>query len=279
MEQEKKPLKKIIIVLAVLLCISVAALVGVKMYKPANTVPDNSAVVPDNIITEESQQAETDVDVQAENETESNTEKTKTTATNNKNTTNNTPVTVTRHTDGATAIGLYKFNTGDNERFNVSNMFPGDSITENYNVAVSYRNRVTVNFKADIDKGYEKLAEVLKCKVVANGTEMYDGLMRDMPDAVKYNLAGKSEDSAIITYEITAYLDTSVGNEYMNKELYADFEWWVDASETENLSIMPPDTGDNSNAILWVSLAAGSAFMLIILLIIRRKKEEATDEQ
>ena len=61
------------------------------------------------------------------------------------------------------------------------------------------------------------------------------------------------------------------GNDYQNKDLIADFKWWVE--ETGNLDDSP-QTGDTSNILLWAVLAAGSLSMMILLLVVRRRKEE-----
>ena len=84
-------------------------------------------------------------------------------------------------------------------------------------------------------------------------------------------MASKKSATDELYYEITAYLDTSVGNDYQNKDLIADFKWWVE--ETGNLDDSP-QTGDTSNILLWAVLAAGSLGMIIILLVTRRRKED-----
>lgn len=124
-------------------------------------------------------------------------------------------------------LSLYKYHAEDSIPFNVSNMFPGDSVTQKYNVKVSYEGHIKVYFTADVRAGSEKLAEVLKCKVFFknNGKVLYDGLMKDMPH-IEHNLSG-SRSTEFLQYEISAYLDTSVGNEYKNKQLTADFDWWA----------------------------------------------------
>ena len=58
---------------------------------------------------------------------------------------------------------------------------------------------------------------------------------------------------------------------YQNKDLIADFNWWV--VETGNLDDSPK-TGDTSNILLWAVLAAASGCVLIILFIFRRRREE-----
>ncbi len=131
-----------------------------------------------------------------------------------------------------TVISIYKNHAEDSTPFNCSNMFPGDSETKTYLIEVSHKGTVTVRFHADIRAGYEKLAEVLKCKVTLHGenTHLYDGLMRDMPESINHRISSVFGKTTKLTYDITIYLDTSVGNAYMNKELIADFRWWVEES-------------------------------------------------
>lgn len=132
-------------------------------------------------------------------------------------------------------VSIYKNHPTDKSPFEVENMFPGDVISKNYTVKVSHDGPLSVRFHADIHDGYDKLAEVLKCKIKivesdssnVDGVTVYDGLIRDMPAAVEYMITSSYSQTTYLTYEISVYLDTSVGNEYMNQELYADFVWWV----------------------------------------------------
>lgn len=127
-------------------------------------------------------------------------------------------------------LALYRGRAEDTTPFQVRNMFPGDRETRTYRLDVSYKGSLTVHFHADIRAGYEKLAEVLKCTVSIAGVPFYDGLMRDMPQSIPYQLPESSGSTESIWYALTVYLDTSVGNDYMAKELYADFRWWVEES-------------------------------------------------
>ncbi len=175
-------------------------------------------------------------------------------------------------TGEAYGIFLHKKNAGDNVAFRMPNMFPGDSETKYYGVEISYRNEVTVRFTIDIDEGCEKMAEVLKCKIVllTTGEELYDGLMRDVPESLNHTISSEKATTDELYYGITAYLDTSVGNEYQGVSLTADFRWWVD--EVENLEPAPP-TGDNI-VIAVVSVSAVLLLLLIVMMRRRRKKYE-----
>ena len=165
----------------------------------------------------------------------------------------------------ALALQLHNKNPGDNIPFKVSNMFPGDTVTQYYCVKVSYSDVITMRVRADTRPGYEKLAEALKCKVVLmnTGKTLYNGTFKNMPTAVSYQLPESGETTtAELYYKITVYLETSTGNEYMNKSLIADFRWWVE--ETGNLK-PPAQSGDGFNTYLWAGTAIAAAVVLIIL--------------
>ena len=95
-----------------------------------------------------------------------------------------------------------------------------------------------------------------------------------MPKSLNHELITQQSTTSQVYYQITAYLETSVGNEYMDKDLIADFRWWVE--EMGNLEL--PQTGDTFNLYLWICLVSTSLFVLIMLWR-KRSKEEQTDEQ
>ena len=259
MEQKKK-IKIIIIVLAVLLGISLAALGGTFLYhKLANSTPA-TVTVPDNLITPDEDTTESS----ATQSTAGNTAGTSSAATE--------PAS-TAATKKAATIELYNKQPEDNTAFSVGNLFPGDSEAKYFCVQVSYHDKITVHYKAAVRPGYEELTEALKIRVklLTTGETLYDGVIGEMPDSVTHKLASKNTTTDELYYEITAYLDTSVGNEHQNKDLIADFNWWVE--ETGNLDDSPK-TGDTSNITLWAVLTAVSGCVLILLLFMRRRKED-----
>ena len=276
--KQKKKIKIVIIILAILLGISLTALGGTLIYnKIANATPA-TVTVPDNLITPDEDTTKPDnSDSQAPDS--SDTEKPDSSDTQTPNSsaaTSSSAVpmqSTTAEVKKAATVELYNKQPEENTPFAVGNMFPGDVETKYFRVRVSYHDKITVHYKATVRPGYEKLAEVLKVRVklLSTGEMLYDGLMRDMPESLTHKLASKKSTTDELYYEITAYLDTSVGNDYQNKDLIADFKWWVE--ETGNLDDSP-QTGDTSNILLWAVLAAGSLGMIIILLVTRRRKED-----
>ena len=271
MEQKKK-IKIVIIILAILLGLSLLALGGTVIYnKIANNTPA-TVTVPDNLITPDEDATKPDSsesNSQAPDSSDTQTPSSSADASSSAVPTQST----TAEAKKAATIELYNKQPEENTPFHVGNMFPGDAELKYFCVRVSYHDKITVHYKATVRPGYEKLAEVLKVRVklLSTGEMLYDGLMRDMPESLTHKLASKKSTTDELYYEITAYLDTSVGNDYQNKDLIADFKWWVE--ETGNLDDSPK-TGDTSNILLWAVLAAGSLSLIIILHVTRRRKED-----
>ena len=272
MEQKKK-IKSIIIVLACLLGLSLLALGGTLIYNKIANTASATVTVPDNLITP-------DDDTTKPDSSESNSQapdSSDTQAPSSSADTSSSAVpaqSTTAETKKAVTIELYNNKQPEeNTPFQVGNMFPGDAEIKYFCVRVSYHDKITVHYKATVRPGYEKLAEVLKVRVklLSTGEMLYDGFMRDMPESLTHKLASQKSTTDELYYEITAYLDTSVGNDYQNKDLIADFKWWVE--ETGNLDD-PTITGDTSSIVLWAMLAACSGSMIILLLITRRRKED-----
>ena len=89
----------------------------------------------------------------------------------------------------------------------------------------------------------------------------------EMPAAVDTLLPAGSDT---LDYQLTAYLDTSVGNPYMYQQLVADFYWWVADSEE-----LAPPTGDTMQPLLWGAVVRVSGAALTVLL--RRRREVSHD--
>ena len=286
MEQKKKKLRLVAIILGVVLALSLGGLVGTLISNGFFGGSEATVSVPDNLISLDTTTAPTLPETQPTEAATDEPTGAATTATEDatvapteRSTTATAPATTKPSNNNGTSqrkaatIDLYKGKADDNTPFKAENLFPGDVVTKYFRIKVSYEDKVTVHYHADIRPGYEKLAEVLKVRVVLlsdSGRVLYDGLMRDMPKSLTHKLSSAKRTSDELYYEITAYLDTSVGNEYQQKSLIADFRWWVE--ETGNLT---PPTGSDSHFTLWLTLAVASgAACLIVLIVYRRRKGE-----
>lgn len=169
-------------------------------------------------------------------------------------------------------IKLYRNNNVYNEKFNVENMFPGDSETKYYCVNVSYKNDITLKYSVDIESDYKKIEDVfnLKVKLLNANKVLYDGPIKNIKETIDYSTSSSKSITEEFCYEITAYLDTSVGNEYQNKETFIDFEWLVDNDNLENEK--NPQTGDNIE--FWIGLVLVSVILLLFVLLILKNERK-----
>ncbi len=273
----QKKLKTAIIVLTVLLFVSLAALAAVLIQDYISAKYSKRAIVPDNILNDSTNSSHIDhTGISAEGS-------------------QGAPPTAAVYAsalDGAylllpggspvpardevvaTTLTLFNLNPGDNAPFQVGNMFPGDAVTQYYRVRVCHSQSVILRFNADIHTGGELLAEVLKCRIdlPEAGLTLYDGLMKDMPDALEHPLPAEGNTTDDVYYEITAYLDTSVDNAYMRLSLTADFNWWVEEG------LAPPHT-DGAPAVLpWVLMAVAVTSLILIILLRKRLREGCEDD-
>lgn len=282
MEDKKRSgIKIVIIILSVLLAVSIAALAGTLIYRSVTHGEPAATIVSNNIILPDAEGNPSEVVITNKTEESVLGNSTKLFSGNASGeaaaykTNSSAGTGVQSSSSGskkeAAVLSLYRKHAEDNQPFQAGNMFPGDTETKYYCVKVSHSGDVIVSYRAEVRPGYEKLAEVLRCRVVllTTGEMLYDGLMQDMPESLNYSVKTDKTTESELYYEITAYLDTSVGNEYQNKDLIADFRWWV--QDTGNLD--PPQTGDDSNIYLWLCLASGS-LMIILILVRKRRKEE-----
>lgn len=261
MQVKIKKIKIAIIVLSVLLAVSLAALAGTLIYK--NLLPKSAptATVSNNLILPEAENGSTSQSGAAQN-----------------------AVTSSNGSAGALSMGgtvlknvstlrLFDRQPGDNEPFSFKNMFPGDSVTKNFCVQVSYKGKVDVHYKAVLKLGDSELAKALNVRVQMPevGNVLYDGPIAAMPESVTTKISAAAPATTELYYEITAYISTAAGNEYQNKSLVADFEWWVE--ETENL-LPSPETGDSTEVLRYVFAATLALIACLVLAFMRRRKGE-----
>jgi len=305
--EKKRKITIIIVILAILLSLSLGLLAGVIAKKRRVNPAPTAATVTENHITPSSRETKPEVDsseteaegtemsaapdttaagrseataavttaeTAASSENSSSSESSSSSENSSSSEGSSLSESSTASEDSDPGLSLYKRHAEENESFSVGNMFPGDRETRAFRVKVSYHDEVTVHFLTEVREGYEKLAEVMmvEVKLPESGEVLYDGLMRDMPDEVTVKLS-TSESSKVteLYYEITACLDTSVGNDYRNLSLVADFRWWVE--EEGNLG-PAPDTGDTSRVLTWCILSTASLACLILLIYTRKRKEE-----
>ena len=120
-------------------------------------------------------------------------------------------------------------NEGDVEqvRFDVSNMFPGDSEVKTFTVVVTNKKINKINFKAELVTENEAFYDVMRIsvKVRDENHPIYTGLIKDLEDGIKVDMVSGEETE----FTVTVTLDPSAGNECQNSEIAVNFAWWVES--------------------------------------------------
>ncbi len=173
-------------------------------------------------------------------------------------------------------ISLYKGKPSDNERFNVKNMLPGDRVEQFYQVKVSHQGEVVVYFDAIVTDQTKALGDALMIKIthLESGNVLYEGAFNKMVEgsySVTFPQSATNETTAY--YKIEAYLPTSTGNEHQAAMLKANFKWYV----KDTGPLIPPPTGDATTVIVVVAVIA--LILLLVILVFRKKQKREEDDE
>lgn len=130
----------------------------------------------------------------------------------------------------AVKLELYEGRPGANQRFEVKNMFPGDTETKYFCVKAHHDADLELFFRTKITGQTKNLGDVLHIKVthLETGKVLCDAPFAEI-DSKEFSelLKKKAAGGTTAYYQIDVSLDTSVGNEYQAAELKADFAWYV----------------------------------------------------
>lgn len=191
-------------------------------------------------------------------------------------------------TSGAgAALELFESQLCDNERFSVSDMLPGDSITEHFCIKAYHDRDIELFFRADITEETKALGDVLRLRVIetSNGEIIADAPFREIDGREFSQIIKKAGGESTLYYEITAYLDTSVGNEFQNARLTADLSWYVEDDGgsagqdpgddgAAGSSGLTAKTGDTMNLALVVIMLLSALALAVVLLVCRKREGE-----
>ena len=211
--------------------------------------------------------------------------------------------------DDSPSLELYKNHAKDNEPFQVSNMVPGDKVSQDFTVRIHHKDQVTLYFKGLITKQSKDLGDVLQVRVTDknSGKIICQGTFNTINNKeYSQEIAQSGSGQTDVTYQVDAWLDTSVGNAYQKAFLDADFQWYVkDDGNTEPTQpsdnpTTPTDptkpsqsgggsgsgshggltarTGDTAHIVLWCVFAICALAIIILLIKSRRDKKLAGED-
>ena len=262
-------LKQGIIVLSVLLILSAGGLTARYLYLHFHSIAQTSAAVPDNRIGERESP-------------EAGTEPSSAPSEGGVSGVSSSPVVrAASQTEGlpgakAVTMELFQGRPEANQKFTAHNLLPGDRVTQYYCVKTYHNSDLTLLFHAQVTEETKDFSEALHLKVTQaeTGKVLCDAPFSQVRDREFSQLLERNAQGETVScYQVEVSLDSSVGNEYQQAELKADFTWFV----KENSGLTPPKTGDTASVALSVMVALCS-FLLILLLLLKRGKGDDRHE-
>lgn len=165
-----------------------------------------------------------------------------------------------------------------NQSFSAAGMLPGDAVTEQYTLQVHRSGALTLLFDVVVTDETGDLGEVLNIQVIdaTGGAVLAEGTFDEVTGQVYRVQLPDGSGRIDRDFTVRVWMDTSVGNEYQNTSLEADFRWYVEGepSRPEEPSatpapgqLIPAQTGDPSSLALWIALAAACAAALAFIRI------------
>ena len=211
--------------------------------------------------------------------------------------------------DDSPSLELYKKHPEVNKPFQFSNMVPGDKVSQDFIVRIHHKDQITLYFKGLITKQSKDLGDVLQVRVTDknSGKVICQGTFNTINNKeYSQEIAQSGSGQTDVTYQVDAWLDTSVGNAYQKAFLDADFQWYVkDDGNTEPTQpsdnpTTPTDptkpsqsgggsgsgshggltarTGDTAHIVLWCVFAICALAIIILLIKSRRDKKLAGED-
>lgn len=288
-------LKKCIVVLGILLAISCAALAG-KIFYARSVAPAAVVTVPGNRLSEEAAQPT------AFGGSGAATGRTQ----RQKHGAPDSGATLPAGEE-ATRLELFRGQPAANEKFHADNLFPGDQLTRYYCVRVNHDQPVQIFFRCDITDQTKSLGDGLEISVTRLGGNgaLCAGTFSEVNgktwgETFQPSARGVTE----LYYRVDVSADTSLGNEYQQASLDADFTWYAQdvsaggtvpsvtaapsgtagstapsatAAPSSNVTALTlPQTGDRFPLTLLVVIAA-AALVMVVVLWTKRMKEKKND--
>lgn len=158
-------------------------------------------------------------------------------------------------------------------------VMPGDLIGQKIVIRndASYKKKIKVYMRSLGATENEEFLNQLHLYVKKlDDTLMFDAAADESAQLTDWVELGTLYSGGEVTLDLLLEVPTSLDNTNQSLIGKLDWEFMVEEYNIEPTDPKPPETGDDSNVVLWISIASVSAILIIILIIIskRRNREE-----
>ncbi|MBQ4154168.1 MAG: hypothetical protein IJE01_03085 [Clostridia bacterium] len=164
---------------------------------------------------------------------------------------------------------------------NFKGVMPGDTLTQKITVKNNADNKVKVKIYIRSLGAHEDSVEFLSqlgLKVQKSEENemayMFDAAVNETAQLTDWVCLGTLYSGGEVNLDVTLSVPVELDNEYQNKIGLLDWEFMVEELPIEESDPNPPQTGDNSNITLCLTLMLCCVATIIIILLWRRNDKE-----
>lgn len=180
--------------------------------------------------------------------------------------------------------------------YNFKDLLPGETVSQTITITNSHNQETEIFLRAeDIEQSlspeqvelvHRLLREHATIVVVDDtGRVIYDGPIwgnldgdGSNPHTMKNDISlGKFLPGQMKNLTVQLQLPPELGNEYQGLLGLVRWVWSAQGEDTTETPVLPPQTGDNENLMLYVTLTIGSAVGIIFLLAFGRRQQRETE--
>lgn len=168
---------------------------------------------------------------------------------------------------------------------NFKSVMPGDTLTQKITVRNDASKEVKVKIymrslgaHADSVEFLSQLGLTVQKSADNEMAYMFDAAAHETAQLTDWVCLGTLYSGGEVNLDVTLSVPVELDNMFQDKIGYLDWEFMIEEYPVEPDDPKPPLTGDDSNPMVWVAVAAGAVALLLILLFIWRKKEREDDE-
>jgi hypothetical protein len=164
-------------------------------------------------------------------------------------------------------------------------VMPGDSLTQRITVRNAASNKVKVKIyirSLGAQEGSEDFLSQLKLSVMKSADNkmeyMFEAYANETAQLTDWVCLGMLYSGGVVNLDVVLDVPVELSNEYQDQIGYLDWEFKVEEFPVEPDDPVSPDTSDESNVGLWVTISISSVVLIIIILLIGRRRDKEEEE-
>ncbi len=158
-------------------------------------------------------------------------------------------------------------------------VMPGDSITQKIYIKNDVKNDVKIKLyikSTGATKDSADFLSKLNLTVAQDGdSKLFSGPADEAGTLSEWVYLGTFYSGAEINLNVTLDVPLDLGDEYQEAVGYIDWLFKVDELPVEPDDPKPPQTGDNFNFVLWISLMVVSGGCIFYIILTGRKRRDS----